>query len=145
MIEQSLWVLDTNTLVSRLLVPGGVAAQAVDRALERGILLVSEGTLAELVEVLARRKFDAYVTQEDRRQFIGLLGGVSRLVPVPHGIRACRDPRDDKFLDVALNGNARAIITGDRDLLELDPFHGVRIVSPAEFLKWPCATPSPDS
>lgn len=137
MTDQSCWVLDTNTLVSRLLVPDGVAARAVDRALERGVLLVSEATLAELVEVIGRRKFDSYVTNVERRQFIALLGGVSRLVPIHRHVHACRDARDDKFLDVALAGGARAIITGDRDLLELDPFHGVRIVGPAAFLAWP--------
>lgn len=134
MIEQTLWVLDTNVLISRLLVPGGMAGRAVDHALERGILLVSEATLGELVDVLNRPKFDPYVSHEDRRQFIELLGGVARVVTISRKLRACRDPRDDKFLDVALAGGAAAIVSGDGDLLELDPFHGVRIVSPADFL-----------
>lgn len=137
MTEQSLWVMDTNVLVSRLLVPGGVAAHAVDYSLARGVLLVSEATLTELVMVLGRPKFDAYLTDEDRQRFISLLGGVSRIVPIVSHVRACRDPNDDKFLDVAVNGGARAIITGDKDLLALDSFHGVRIVSPAAFLTWP--------
>ncbi len=134
MSDQSLWVLDTNTLISRLLCPAGVAAQAVDHALVRGVLLVSEDTLNELVEVLTRSKFDPYVTREDRRQFLELLGGVARIVPIVRKIRACRDAKDDKFLDVAVNGEATAIITGDQDLLVLDPFHGVRILSPSAFL-----------
>ena len=82
-------------------------------ALARGVLLVSEDTLNELVEVLSRSKFDAYVTREDRRQFLELLGGVARIVPIVRRMRACRDAKDDKFLDVALNGEATAIITGD--------------------------------
>lgn len=137
MIEQSLWVLDTNALVSRLLCPGGVAAQAVDHALARGVLLVSEETLSELVEVLGRAKFDPYVSRADRGRFLERLGGVARIVPIVSRTQVCRDPRDDKFLDVALNGEASAIVTGDRDLQVLDPFHGVRIVSPAAFLTWP--------
>lgn len=137
MIEQSLWVLDTNTLVSRLLAPGGVAARAVDHALERGVLLVSEPTLAELIDVLGRPKFQPYLSAEDRQRFLELLGGVARVVPITRSHRACRDPKDDKFLDLAIAGEARAIITGDRDLLALDPFHDVRIVSPATFLTWP--------
>lgn len=135
MIDRSNWVLDTNTLISRLLAPGGLAAQAVDRALARGVLLVSEATLDELVSVLDRPKFDPYVTREERRQFIALLGGISHVVPVAHHLHACRDPQDDKFLDVALSGNAKAIITGDKDLLALDPFHEIRILGPAEFLR----------
>jgi putative PIN family toxin of toxin-antitoxin system len=134
--DQTLWVLDTNTLISRLLCPAGAAAQAVDHALARGVLLVSEDTLNELVEVLSRSKLDAYVTREDLRQFLELLGGVARIVPIVCRMRACRDAKDDKFLDVALNGEATAIITGTQDLLVLDPFHGVRILSPSAFLTW---------
>jgi len=129
------WVLDTNLLVSRLLVPSGTAAQAVDHALDRGILLMSEATLQELVTVLGRSKFDPYVSREDRQQFIRLLGGVARVVRIPAPIRACRDPKDDKFLEVGVHGEAQAIITGDADLLDLDPFHGIRIVRPADFLR----------
>ena len=137
MSEQRCWVLDTNILISRLLCPDGVAAKAVDHALARGVLLVSEYTLNELVEVLSRPKFDPYATREDRRHFLELLGGVARIVPIVRHIHACRDPKDDRFLDVALNGEATAIITGDQDPLVLDPFHGVRIVSPTVFLTWP--------
>lgn len=131
------WVFDTNTLISRLLSPGGVPAKAVDHALASAVLLVSRETMNELARVLDRPKFDPYVSREDRRRFINLLGGVSRIVPIARKVHVCRDPRDDIFLDVALNGEAKAIITGDEDLLELDPFHGVRIVKPAEFLVWP--------
>jgi putative PIN family toxin of toxin-antitoxin system len=101
------WVVDTNVLLSRLLCPGGAAAQAVDRALEPGVLLVSEDTLSELVEVMNRPKFDRYLSRDDRRRFVELLGGVARLVPIGRQVQACRDPRDDKFLDVAVNGEAQ--------------------------------------
>jgi len=137
MSEQARWVLDTNVLISRLLCPTGVAAKAVDHALARGVLLVSEATLEELVRVLNRPKFDAYVTGEERRRFVEVLGGVARIIPIVRVIRACRDPKDDQFLEVALNGEATAIISGDRDLLVMDPFHGVRIISPTVFLTWP--------
>jgi len=49
-------------------------------------------------------------------------------------VTACRDPRDDKFLDIALAGDAAAIISGDRDLLVLNPWHGIPIVTPAAFI-----------
>lgn len=127
------WVLDTNVLVSRLLMPGGTAARAVDHALVLGVPLVSDETLHELADVLARPRFDRYVSLANRQRFIALLGGVARRVAISHRVQACRDPRDDKFLHVALNGGAEAIITGDTDLLVLDPFHGVRILRPADF------------
>jgi predicted nucleic acid-binding protein len=50
-------------------------------------------------------------------------------------VRACRDPRDDKFLEVAVHGRADAIVTGDRDLLDLNPFRGIAILTPAEYLE----------
>lgn len=121
----------------RKLVPGGTAARAVDRGLSWGIPLMSEHTLMELSEVLARDKFDLYVSREDRRHFLRLLGGIVRMIPITQHIAACRDARDDKFLDVALNGEAHLILAGDQDLLELRPFHGIEILSPAEFLRRP--------
>jgi uncharacterized protein len=134
-VAERRWVLDTNTLISRALLPGGTAARAVDRALALGVALVSDETLAELAEVLSRPRFDRYVSLDDRQRFLRLLLGVVRRVPITHRVSACRDPKDDKFLHVALNGNAEAIVTGDRDLLVLDPFHGVRILSPTAFCR----------
>lgn len=127
-------VIDTNLWISRLLVPNGVAAHAVDHALAWGLPLVSEATLAELTDVLARPRFDRWVTRADRQQFLRLLGGVVRVVPITQRIRACRDPKDDKFLDVALAGEAQLIVTGDQDLLALHPFHGIDILTPLDFL-----------
>jgi putative PIN family toxin of toxin-antitoxin system len=134
-VAERRWVLDTNTLISRLLLPGGTAARAVDQALALGVPLVSDDTLAELAEVLSRPRFDRWVTVQERQRFLQLLLGVARRVPITHRVRACRDPKDDKFLHVALNGGTEAIVTGDRDLLALDPFHGVRILSPTAFCR----------
>ena len=128
------WVLDTNALISRLLLPTGVAARAVDHALARGVVLVSEETMNELAEVISRPKFDAYLSVAERVQFLRLFGGVARMVNITHRVAACRDPKDDKFLHVALNGEAEAIVTGDQDLLVLHPFHGISILSPADFI-----------
>lgn len=63
---------------------------------------------------------------------------LSRMVDIQWRCAACRDPKDDKFLHVAVNGEAEAIITGDADLLALHPFHGVEIVTPADFLARAC-------
>ncbi|MBZ0104104.1 MAG: putative toxin-antitoxin system toxin component, PIN family [Sulfuricella denitrificans] len=127
-------VLDTNAWISRLLLPGSVTAQAVDRALSLGQVLVSEPTLEELSGVLARPKFDPYVSRSDRQEFIRQLAGIVEIVPILRHIQACRDPRDDCFLELAVNGRASHIIRGDKDLLVLDPFMQVRILSPSGFL-----------
>jgi uncharacterized protein len=127
-------VVDTNTLVSRLLLANSVPAQAVRKAVGEARLLVSDATMTELADVLARPKFNAYVSLEDRQQFFRLLGRIAEMVPVVHTIRACRDPRDDKFLELAVNGEADLIVTGDEDLLALDPFRGIPIITPAAYV-----------
>ena len=50
-------------------------------------------------------------------------------------VKACRDPKDDKFLEVAVNGEADLIMTGDKDLLALHPFRGMEIITPREYAK----------
>lgn len=127
-------VIDTNLWISRLLLPRSVSAQAVDRAIQWGRPLMSDETLAELADVLARPKFDRYVSREDHQQFLLKLGGIVKLVPVIQRVRVSRDPEDDKFLDLALAGQARYLLTGDQDLLVLNPFHGIRIMTPAAWL-----------
>jgi putative PIN family toxin of toxin-antitoxin system len=128
-------VVDTNVFVSALIILGSVPSQAVDKMLDSGIILFSEATMSELAEVLSRPKFSRYVSVETRTSFLGQLASVAELVPVIRLVRECRDPRDDKFLEVALNGRADVIITGDVDLLGMHPWRGIRIMSPRDFLK----------
>ncbi|MBF0167123.1 MAG: putative toxin-antitoxin system toxin component, PIN family [Alphaproteobacteria bacterium] len=133
MPEKPVFVVDTNVLVSRLLLPNSVSAKAVRLVMARGRLLVSDETLAELADVLARPKFDAYVSVDERKEFLRLLIRVAQFVPHVVPVQACRDPKDDKFLALALSGGAKTIVTGDADLLALHPFRGVQIVKPSVF------------
>jgi putative PIN family toxin of toxin-antitoxin system len=128
-------VVDTNLLVSRLLAAESIPGQAVREARRRGRLLVSEATLSELVDVLAREKLDRYISLEQRQQFLRQLGRVAELVPIIRLVRECRDPKDDMFLEVALNGSADVIITGDADLLQMHPWRGVTILSPIKYMR----------
>lgn len=127
-------VVDTNALVSRLLIPDSVPARAVRKAVDQAELLMSEATLDELTNVLARPKFDPYVTVNERQEFIRLLARIVTLVPVIHPVQVCRDSRDDKFLALAVSGEANVIITGDRDLLVLNPFRNIPIQTPADHI-----------
>jgi uncharacterized protein len=127
-------VVDTNLFVSALLLPQSASARALNRALEDAVVVVSRETLEELAAVLARPQFNRYVTAEERTQYFELLAGVVRLINVSHPVTACRNPKDDKFLSLALAAEATCLITGDRDLLDLDPYHGVKIITPALFL-----------
>jgi putative PIN family toxin of toxin-antitoxin system len=127
-------VVDTNVLISRLLLPTSMSGRAVKGAIDGGQLLVSAATMEEMADVVGRAKFDRYLSIADRQEFIRLLGRIVEMVPIVRVVRACRDHRDDKFLEVALNGRADLMITGDRDLLALDPFMGIAILSPAAYL-----------
>jgi putative PIN family toxin of toxin-antitoxin system len=102
---------------------------------DKGLLLVSEATMNELADVLARARFDRYISLEDRKQFLRLLGRLTEFVPVVYPVRECRDPKDDKFLELAVNGRAELILTGDEDLLTMNPWRGVAILSPGDYLR----------
>ncbi len=128
-------VFDTNVLVSALLLPDSKPHQTLDAALKRGKVLLSFAVLAELYEVLSRTKFRRYVDEEDVRTFLAALTREAQWIDVDVQIAACRDPKDDKFLELAVCGNATHIISGDSDLLVLHPFQGIPILTPHTFLE----------
>lgn len=128
-------VIDTNVLISRLLLAQSVPARAVDRALKDMEVVVSEATVQELADVLSRNKWDRYVSIEDRQEFIRRLLQICTLVSVLSEIDDCPDPSDNHFLALALDAGASIILTGDRDLLDLHPWRDIRILTPAGFLE----------
>ena len=128
------FVFDTNAVVGAALLKHSLPRQAFDKAVADGDLLVSVGTLAELNEVLGRSDFTRYVSEDERLKFLAVLLRETRLIEVTERIRACRHPSDDKFLELAVSGNAECIVSGDSDLLRLNPFRGIAIVTPRGFL-----------
>ena len=128
-------VFDTNVLVSALLLPDSKPRHALDMALRKGKVLLSFAALAELYEVLSRKRFRRYVDEEDIRSFLAALTREGEWVDVDVKIQACRDAKDDKFLEVALSGHGTHIVTGDSDLLALNPFQGIEILPPHRFLE----------
>ncbi len=130
-------VVDTNVLVRALIKPQGSVGPVLLR-LRRGdyVLLYSQPLLEELVDVLNRpriRQKDR-LTDQDSETVFGLVLLRGEAIVPEQRIAACRDPRDDKFLEVAVEGNADAIVSGDEDLLVLHPFAGIPVVSPGAFL-----------
>jgi uncharacterized protein len=130
-------VLDTNVLVSAVLLSESPARRAFDRAFEQGEVPLSLPVLVELYEVLGREKFRRYISEEDARAFLSAFVRKARWVEIDVSIRACRDPKDDKLLEVAVSGFATHLVTRDKDLLSLGSFRGVKIVTPELFLKEP--------
>lgn len=127
-------VFDTNVLVSALLFDTGKPANAFFAVLRHGEVLVSADVVSEVSEVLGREKFRRYVGEEQRERFLQGLLREATLVEIQETIQACRDPKDDKFLELAVNGRANCIVSGDADLLVLNPFRGVDVLTPSDFL-----------
>ena len=128
-------IIDTNVFIGAIILPLSVPRQVVDKALDHGVLLISEATTNELTEAIFRPKLDRYVSREKRTRFLGQIASTAEIVPIIQLVRECRDPKDDKFLEVALNGRADVIITGDADLLGMGPWREIEILSPSDYLR----------
>lgn len=98
------------------------------------VLLMSTPILSELEEVLARPKFDKYIASLERKLFLASLIKTVQFVDIQEKVEYCRDPKDDKFLELAVNGKANLIVSGDNDLLVLNPFRDIPILSIPKFL-----------
>jgi putative PIN family toxin of toxin-antitoxin system len=127
-------VFDTNVIVSAALIAESVPRQAFDKALDEGAILISAPVLLELAEVLGRPKLNKYLTEEQRMRFLVALLREAELVEITETIRDCRDPKDDKLLELAVCGKADYIVSGDQDLTVLNPFRGVQVLTPKEFI-----------
>jgi len=131
-------VVDTNILVRALIMPHGTVGPVLLR-LRQGdyTLLYAQSLLEELVDVLKRPRIrQKYkLTDQDIETIISLILLRGEAVVPEERITACRDPKDDKFLEVAVAGKADVIVTGDQDLLALHPFAGIPILPSIAFLR----------
>ena len=135
-------VLDTNVLVSAVLTPEGKPRQCLETALGQEVLLLSRQTRGELVDVLYRPRLQQYVVESEREGILGRIEVRSKRIEIREPIAVCRDPKDDKFLNVAVYGQADFLVSGDQDLLVLHPFRGISILTPAAFLDFVTRTKS---
>lgn len=125
-------VVDTNVFVSAALKESswpGIVVRWVDRC---GGLLKSNDTEAEVIEVLQRPRFTPLIPSFFLDNLRRMLAG-AELVVITERVTECRDAKDNKFLELAWNGRADVIVSGDADLLTLNPFRGIPIVDPASF------------
>jgi putative PIN family toxin of toxin-antitoxin system len=136
MSESVRHVFDANTQVSAVLFEYSKPGQALRRALRRGCVLLSLSTLEELAEVLQREEFERYVTAAEREEFLVAFVERALFIEPMDTIRAYRDAKDDKFLELAVSGSAAYIISGDDDLLALHPFRGIAVMTAAAFTSY---------
>lgn len=133
-------VMDTSTLVGAMLRTESKPRQALLAAVKSHVLCVCQSTLTELQVVLQRSKFDRYAPLQTRLEFLDVVTQTAHLYEIDTAseaasLSACRDPKDDKFLALAMACEAMVIISSDADLLSLQRWNNIAIISPADFLE----------
>jgi len=131
-------VVDTNIFIRALIKPQGTVGPVLTRSRDDDyILLYADPLLDELVAKLAlpRIRGKYHITDNDVETVLALILLRGELVVPQRRITACRDPKDDIVIEIAVAGHADFIVTGDKDLLVLHPFEGIPIFGPAEFLQ----------
>jgi putative PIN family toxin of toxin-antitoxin system len=129
-------VLDTNVFVSALLNPDRrISLILYSLAEGKYRLLYSRDSLGELVRVVSRpRIMRGLLDDFDIKELIALIKFRGQEILPSVSIKACRDLSDNMFLEIAVEGNADLIVSGDDDLLSLSPFQGIPVITPARFL-----------
>ena len=130
-------VIDTGIFVSALLRKQGTTGDVL-RALRDGrfTAIYTTDIVVEIIDVLGRAKFRTkyHIEPDDITALVNLIRLRGELVTPNQKVTACRDPKDDKFLEAALALQTDCIVSGDADLLDLTPFQEIPILRPAEFL-----------
>jgi putative PIN family toxin of toxin-antitoxin system len=130
-------VIDTSVLVSGLIRPRGTTGEVLlDLRNGKFTILYSNETIMEIIDVLGRDKFRLkyHILPDDISALINLIRLRGEVVIPKQRVADCRDPKDDKFLDVALSGDADCLVSGDLDLLSMNPYRSIPIITPVEFL-----------
>jgi uncharacterized protein len=135
MMNKPFFVIDTNCFISANLIKESVSAKAFDKVILIGKIAISRDVLNEYTEVLYREKLDKYLSEEKRQNALKQLKRYAINFFPSETVSVCRDAKDNKFLDLALACQAKCIISGDSDLLVLNPFRYIPIMSSAEFLQ----------
>ncbi len=125
-------VIDTNIWISFLI---GKLLAGLDDYILDGVLevVISDEQLEEITTVLRRPKFRKHFSADDIDEFLSLLYKSARIVEIHHTIKDCRDEKDNFILEIAIRGRADYIVTGDKDLLVLNPYRGKKIIGFREF------------
>mgnify|MGYP001616127656 CR=1 FL=1 len=127
-------VVDTNVFISGLIKddnPRTVINAFIGNKFQ---LIISEDILGELAYTLAKPRLSGLLAEPDASSLVGLIRKRAYLIRPRQKLTVCRDPKDDKFLEAALEAGADFIVTGDEDLLVLDPFQGIPIITARDFI-----------
>ncbi|MCL5992491.1 MAG: putative toxin-antitoxin system toxin component, PIN family [Bacteroidetes bacterium] len=125
-------VIDTNIWVSFLI--GKLLSKLIDILFNEKIeIITSETQINELIETISKPKIQKYISILDINRLFLLFDTKTIIVEPKQKHRFCRDPKDDFLLDIALESSAEYIVTGDKDLLTMNPFGKIKIITYKEF------------
>ena len=127
-------VFDASTIVSAALEADNIPERALQRAEEVDVLALSAAVDAEIADVLNRPKFARAIPAVRRQHLLEILRSTAIWFAPTMRVIDCRDPKDDKYLELALAAGAATIVSSDDDLLVLNPWRGMRLLSPADYL-----------
>ncbi len=127
-------VVDTNIWISFLIgkTIAGLSSAIINNSVQ---ILFSEELFDELIEVLNRPKFKKYFSAEDIYELVSLINTKVEWIKIVEKFNDCRDPKDNFLLDLIVNGKADYLVTGDDDLITLNPYKNTKIFHYQEFKK----------
>lgn len=128
-------VFDASSLVGALLKKNSIPERALRLARVHDVIFLSRAVEAEIREVFGRPKFAPHVPPRRIEDILEVLTSAAIVVEPTEEIADCRDPGDNKYLELALTADVECIVASDNDLLVLDPWRGIRIVTPAEYVR----------
>jgi putative PIN family toxin of toxin-antitoxin system len=128
-------VVDASSLVGAALKEDSIPGRALLLARAHDTICLSAAVKAEIEEVLLRPKFRKYISDIAREQIFDILGAAALWVEPAERITDCRDAKDNKYLELALAAGASVIISSDEDLLVLDPWRGIRVMRPVDYVR----------
>lgn len=127
-------VIDTGVLVSALLKPTSIPNLTLQAVYKSCHVFTSAAAVQELEDVLTRPKFNRYVTHEQRKSFLSNYRRCSTIHEVHSIVTDCSDPKDNKFLELALDAKVNVLIASDAHLTSLNPWPGIAILPPQAFI-----------
>ena len=128
-------VFDASSVVGAALKTDGIPRRALLVARDQHLIALSGPVFGEIKEVIGRPKFARVLTDDRQAEILGLLTAASVWVEDLAPVQDCRDAKDNKYLELAAAAGANVIVSSDEDLLVLDPWRGIRIFRPKEFLE----------
>ena len=128
-------VFDASSIVGAALKEDSIPEQALLLARSLETICLSPAIETEIREVLQRPKFHKYISDTTRGRILDILGAAAVMFEPMEPVTDCRDPKDNKYLELALAAGASVIVSSDVDLLVLNPWRGIRILRPADYVR----------